>query len=162
MNKAITAFLCIAFAASLCAAPDKRNVLVLFADDWRFDTLGSAGNPTVKTPHLDALAAKGVRFTQNCVTTAICGVSRATLFTGQWMSRHGNTGFQAFDTPWGQTYPGLLRDNGYWVGHVGKWHNGKFPSEKFDFGRSYSGRHWMKQPDGTKIHVTQKNAGVPQ
>lgn len=146
-----------AFVVSLQAAPEKRNVLILFADDWRFDGLSCAGDPTVQTPNLDALASKGVRFTNNCVTTAICGVSRATLFTGQWMSRHGNTGFKAFNTPWNETYPGLLRDNGYWVGHVGKWHNGTFPAEKFDFGRAYSGRHWMKEPDGTMIHVTQKN-----
>ena len=157
MKIAINLALCFTFAASLCAAPEKRNVLVLFADDWRFDTLGCAGNPIVKTPHLDELASRGVRFTENCVTTAICGVSRATLFTGQWMSRHGNSAFNAFKTPWEETYPGLLRDNGYWVGHVGKWHNGKFPAKNFDFGRSYSGRHWMKQEDGTMIHVTRKN-----
>jgi len=147
----------IALAATLNAASEKRNIVLLYADDWRFDGLSCAGDPTVQTPNLDALASKGVRFTQNCVTTAICGVSRASLFTGQWMSRHGNEGFQPFKTPWEQTYPGLLRDNGYWVGHVGKWHNGKFPADKFDFGRSYSGTHWMKEPDGTMIHVTQKN-----
>jgi len=135
----------------------KRNVVILYADDWRFDTLSCAGNPIVKTPHLDALASKGVRFTSNCVTTSICGVSRASLFTGHWMSRHSNRGFNAFTTPWENTYPGLLRDNGYWVGHVGKWHNGTFPANRFDFGRSYSGVHWMKNDDGTKIHVTQKN-----
>lgn len=151
--------LLLATVAPPCAfAADKPlNILILYADDWRFDTLGCAGNPVVKTPNLDKLAGEGVRFTQACVTTAICGVSRASLFTGQWMSRHGNPAFAAFKTPWAQTYPGLLRANGYYVGHVGKWHNGKFPAEQFDFGRAYSGTHWIKQPDGTKIHVTQKN-----
>jgi arylsulfatase len=133
------------------------NILVLYADDWRFDTLGCAGNPVVKTPNLDRLAGEGFRFTRNCVTTSICGVSRASLFTGQWMSRHGNPGFAMFTTPWTETYPGLLRANDYFVGHIGKWHNGKFPSENFDFGRAYSGTHWIKQPDGTQIHVTKKN-----
>jgi arylsulfatase A-like enzyme len=142
-------------AASCAAVP--MNVVILYADDWRFDTLGCAGNPVVKTPNLDRLSTEGVRFTQNCVTTSICGVSRASLFTGQWMSRHGNKGFAMFETPWAETYPGLLRSNGYYVGHIGKWHNGKFPAENFDFGRSYSGTHWIKQPDGTKIHVTKKN-----
>jgi len=133
------------------------NVVVLYADDWRHDTLHCAGNPVVQTPNLDQLAREGMRFTHNCVTTSICGVSRATLFTGQWMSRHGNPAFQAFQTPWAETYPGLLRANGYFVGHVGKWHNGKFPAERFDFGRAYSGTHWMKDRDGTRIHVTRKN-----
>jgi arylsulfatase A-like enzyme len=133
------------------------NILVLLADDWRYDTLHCAGDAVVQTPQLDRLANEGLRFTRACVTTAICGVSRATLFTGQWMSRHGNPGFQMFDTPWAETYPGRLRANGYFVGHVGKWHNGKFPADKFDFGRSYMGTHWIKERDGTKIHVTQKN-----
>lgn len=133
------------------------NVVVFLADDWRHDTLGCAGNPVVRTPNIDRLAGDGFRFTRACVTTAICGVSRASLFTGQWMSRHGNPSFEMFKTPWEETYPGLLRANGYHVGHVGKWHNGKFPASKFDFGRSYSGTHWIKQPDGSKIHVTQKN-----
>jgi arylsulfatase A-like enzyme len=134
--------------------------LVLYADDWRHDTLGAAGHPVVKTPNLDQLAAEGVRFTHNCVTTSICGVSRASLFTGQWMSRHGNPAFNFFTTPWAETYPGLLREHGYFVGHIGKWHNGKVPKEKFDFGRSYQTTHWQKQADGSLIHVTQKNENL--
>lgn len=157
----LTSFLLAVFGCGTSQAaydPAKpMNILVLFADDWRHDTLGCAGNPIVQTPNIDALAKEGWRFTENCVTTSICGVSRATLFTGQWMSRHGNPGFKPFNTPWEETYPGILRDRGYYVGHVGKWHNGKFPSERFDFGRSYHGRHWMTQPDGSKIHVTAKN-----
>jgi len=137
--------------------PAPMNILVLYADDWRHDTLGVAGNPVVKTPTLDRLASEGMRFTQNCVTTSICGISRATLFTGQWMSRHGNRSFKPWNTPWEETYPGLLRDNGYYVGHVGKWHNGRIPKEHFDFSRSYYGTHWIKESDGSKIHVTKKN-----
>jgi arylsulfatase A-like enzyme len=143
----------------LIAATDAKplNILVLYADDWRHDTLGVAGHPIVQTPHLDRLAAEGVRFTRNAVTTSICGVSRATLFTGQWMSRHGNPAFEMFKTPWAETYPGLLRAHGFYTGHIGKWHNGKFPADNFDFGRSYAGVHWIKNADGTQIHVTQKN-----
>ncbi|MDB6054238.1 MAG: arylsulfatase family protein [Verrucomicrobiales bacterium] len=145
------------FLSSALGAEKPMNILVLLADDWRFDTLGVSGNPVVKTPNIDRLAGEGIRFTHGCVSTAICGVSRASLFTGQWMSRHGNTAFNAFKTPWSETYPGLLRTNGYYVGHVGKWHNGTFPAENFDFGRAYSGTHWIREKDGTKIHVTQKN-----
>ena len=135
----------------------RRNVVLLFADDWRHDTLGCAGNSIVRTPNLDRLAAEGVRFTRNCVTTSICGVSRASVLTGQWMSRHGNEAFREFKTPWADTYAGRLRSAGYHVGHVGKWHNGKFPAEEFDFARSYAGTHWMKQPGGGRIHVTRRN-----
>lgn len=157
MTRTMLRILFALLASSLCCFAKPLNVVILYADDWRHDTLGCAGNPVVKTPNLDALAKSGVRFTQNCVTTSICGVSRASLLTGQWMSRHGNPAFNMFKTPWAQTFPGLLRENGFWVGHVGKWHNGKFPAEQYDFGRSYAGKHWMKEPDGSQIHVTQKN-----
>jgi len=152
-------FLLLSLLANFAGAADTKplNILVLYADDWRYDTLGCAGNTIIKTPHLDRLASEGQHFTRNCVTTSICGVSRASLFTGQWMSRHGNPGMLAFKTPWAETYPGLLRANGYFVGHVGKWHNGRFPADHFDFGREYKGTHWMKQADGTEIHVTKKN-----
>jgi len=159
MKSLLCLFACVAAAHAGLAAVDSKplNIVILYADDWRFDTLGAAGHPVVKTPHLDRLAAEGVRFTHNYVTTAICGVSRASLFTGQWMSRHGNPSFEMFRTPWSETYPGRLRANGYSVAHIGKWHNGKFPQERFDFGRAYSGTHWIKQPDGSRIHVTEKN-----
>ena len=167
MNRAMTTvglWLALACSQALVASSGHAaddmppmNILVLYADDWRHDTLGVAGNPIVKTPNLDQLAKRGARFTHNCVTTSICGVSRASLFTGQWMSRHGNRAFQPWETSWSETYPGLLRENGYYVGHVGKWHNGKIPAENFDFSRSYFGTHWIDEPDGSRIHVTQKN-----
>lgn len=142
---------------SIAAAEKPLNILILYADDWRNDTLGCAGNPIVLTPNLDNLAKKGIRFSHNYVTTSICGVSRANLLTGQWMSRHGNQAFAMFKTPWEQTFPGLLRKNGYYTGHVGKWHNGVFPKDKYDFGKSYSGNHWIKNSTGEMIHVTKKN-----
>jgi arylsulfatase len=62
-------------------------------------------------------------------------------------------------TPWEQTYPALLRANGYHVGHVGKWHNKPFPKGKYDFATVYHGKHWYDDPDnpGKQIHVTQRN-----
>ncbi|MEN9813029.1 MAG: hypothetical protein RL479_1715, partial [Verrucomicrobiota bacterium] len=68
-------------APAPAAAPRPLNVVLLYADDWRHDTLGAAGNPVVRTPHLDRLAREGLRFTNSFVTTSICGVSRATLLT---------------------------------------------------------------------------------
>jgi arylsulfatase len=153
----------VALTASACGAPratqaDRpRNILLLYADDWRHDTLGVAGHPVAQTPHIDRLAEQGVRFRHAYVTTSICGVSRASLLTGQWMSRHGNRAFDAFDTPWEHTLPGLLRANGYWVGHVGKWHTGRFPADRFDVGHAYAGTHFMTGPDGSTVHVTARN-----
>jgi arylsulfatase A-like enzyme len=138
---------------------DRPNILVLFADDWRWDTLGYAGNRVVRTPNLDAMAARGVWFRNARVTTSICWVSRASLFLGQWMARHGleRGGDPIPPESWARGYPALLRASGYWTGHVGKWHNGPFPGEEFDFGTSYMGRHYMTLADGTEIHVTDRN-----
>ena len=139
------------------AAEKPLNVLLLYADDWRHDVLGAAGHPVVKTPTLDRLCSEGVRFTENCVTTSICGISRASLFTGQWMSRHGARKFVEWETPWELSFPAQLRAHGYHIGHVGKWHNGAPPAKHFDFGRFYSGKHWYPAENGGRIHVTRRN-----
>jgi arylsulfatase len=148
--------------AWLAAGPALRadaplNIVLLYGDDWRADTLGAAGNAYVRTPHLDRLAAEGVRFSRAAVTTSICGVSRASLLTGQWMSRHGQRDFGAFRTPWADTFPGRLRAAGFQVGYVGKWHSGKFDPARWDFARSYQGEHWLTGPDRSKRHVTRQN-----
>lgn len=71
------------------ASQRPMNILLLVIDDVRWDSLGAAGNKAIYTPRLDQLAAEGVRFRQARVTTSTCWVSRATLLTGQYMSRHG-------------------------------------------------------------------------
>ena len=136
------------------------NILLLFGDDWRHDSIGSASNGLVKTPFLDKLATQGIRFTHNCVTTSVCWVSRATLYSGQYVSRHKSTEptKPKFYEGWNQTFPFLLREKGYYFGHVGKWH---FPTEflqgKLDWDRFYYGSHWEPDGKGGEIHTTKKN-----
>ena len=136
------------------------NVLLLVIDDTRWDALGAAGNATIRTPRLDRLAAEGIRFRQAFVTTSICMVSRASILSGQYMSRHGITRFgQALpESAWAATYPGVLRDAGYWTGFVGKYGVGAARPKDFDFLRAYEGQHWMTDASGEALHVTEKNA----
>lgn len=136
------------------------NVVVFVIDDIRWDSIGAAGNPVVKTPRLDGLAREGVRFEQARVTTAICMVSRASLLTGQYMSRHGIDRFGKPLTPeaFANTYAGVLRKAGYWTGHVGKYDVGPARPDDYDFLRAYHGRHWITEPDGSRVHVTEQNA----
>jgi arylsulfatase A-like enzyme len=142
------------------SAPSPLNVVMLVIDDIRWDSIGAAGNPIVRTPRLDTLAAEGIRFTQARVATSICMTSRASLLTGQYMSRHGIDRFGKPLTPeaFGRTYPGLLRAAGYWTGYVGKYDVGPARPADFDFLRAYHGRHWLERPTGERVHVTEQNA----
>src|SRR5262245_33572998 len=75
------------------------NIVVLVIDDTRWDSIGAAGNRIVRTPRIDRLASEGIYFTQARVTTSICMTSRASLLTGQYMSRHGIDRFGKQLTP---------------------------------------------------------------
>ena len=137
----------------------RLNVVLLIIDDVRWDSIGAAGNKVVYTPRLDQLAREGVRFGQARVTTAICMVSRASLLTGQYMSRHGITAFGRALTPeaLAHMYPAVLRRAGYWVGHVGKYDVGQPRESDYDFLRAYHGVHWIES-GSERVHVTEKNA----
>mmetsp|Transcript_19392 Transcript_19392/g.40899 ORF Transcript_19392/g.40899 Transcript_19392/m.40899 type:complete len:585 (-) Transcript_19392:230-1984(-) len=149
------------------------NIILFYADDWRHDTLGAAGNPVVKTPVLDALAKEGVRFTENCVTTSICWVSRATLYSGQYLARHhfemlgrgrtivhpnGTREEMGFEVPMNETVYALLKKAGYAVGHAGKlgiWRE-LDRNLNFDFMVDEDGWHWRQIGD-RMWHITEKN-----
>lgn len=89
------------------------NVLLIVADQWRGDTLGAAGHPCVRTPHLDRLAAEGVTFTRHYAQSSPCGPSRASLATGQYLMNHRVI---TNDTPTAahlKTLPWFAREAGY-------------------------------------------------
>ncbi len=68
-----------------------QNVLFIMADQLRADHLGCYGHPYLRTPNLDALAARGVRFEQAFVNSGVCGPSRMSYYTGRYPSSHGTT-----------------------------------------------------------------------
>mmetsp|Transcript_3487 Transcript_3487/g.6595 ORF Transcript_3487/g.6595 Transcript_3487/m.6595 type:complete len:683 (-) Transcript_3487:80-2128(-) len=128
--------------------PRRMNVIVLFPDDWRHNSIGSE-NPIIQTPYLDSLAKEGIRFRQNAVTTAICWQSRATLFSGQWASRHQSYKLKcphfAKSQAWNQTWPAKLQRHGYHVGHIGKWQYHNDNEGRFDFSSFFEGKHWFRK-----------------
>lgn len=67
------------------------NVLWIMADQLRFDYLSCYGHPHLHTPHIDALAARGVRFTNTYVQSPVCGPSRMSAYTGRYVRSHGST-----------------------------------------------------------------------
>ncbi|MGB7244099.1 MAG: sulfatase-like hydrolase/transferase [Sulfitobacter sp.] len=66
-----------------------KNILYIMFDQLRYDYLGCTGHPHLKTPHLDRLAAKGVRFSHCYVQSPICGPSRMSAYTGRYVHSHG-------------------------------------------------------------------------
>jgi arylsulfatase len=148
------------------------NILLFYADDWGHDTLGAAGNPVIKMPVLDALAAEGVRFSKNCVTTSIW-VSRTTLYSGQYLARHhfemlgsgrtltieGAEVNMGFEVPQNETIYSLLKQEaGYTTAHVGKiglWVD--MDNElNWDLHTDDDGWHWRMIGD-RMWHITEKN-----
>lgn len=137
----LIAALLIVLSVSTAHAAERPNIVLLFADDQRADTIGGHGNPHIQTPHLDRLAAEGYSFRRNyCAGSfsgAVCVASRAMLMTGRhWM----NLPAKRPQSNWGdaKTLPALLTaKGGYRSFLVGKWHNGKGTLDKsFTSGRS--------------------------
>lgn len=109
------------------------NVIFILTDDQGPWAAGCYGNPEIRTPNLDRLAATGVRFSSFFCTSPVCSPSRATLMTGAIPSRHGvhdwlrggNVPPDSIEYLQGQvTYTDVLAANGYHCGLSGKWHLG--------------------------------------
>jgi arylsulfatase A-like enzyme len=140
------------------ALKSRPNIVFLLADDMRWDAMGCVGNKIIQTPNMDSLAARGVLFKNHFVTTSICCVSRASIFSGQYARRHGIEDFHTDFTPeaLAQTYPQLLRAAGYRVGFIGKYGVGdKLPKEAFDYWKGFPGQGRFFEK-GDPVHLTSK------
>ncbi len=143
------------------AVAQPPNILFLFADDQKHDTLGCYGHPMVQTPHLDRLAENGVRFDNAFVTTSICWVSRAIVLTGQWARTHAIPDAMPKVKPesLASMYPVLLRQAGYRTAHFGKWHlqepAGFVREQQYEVFEAIGRNPYFKDmPDGSKRHET--------
>ena len=114
----------------------KPNVVFILADDQRFDELGCTGDPIVKTPNIDRLAREGVLFENSFVTSASCLPNRTSLLTGQWERRHTvgwNSGSALSREQWADTFPMVLKRNGYATAYLGKNHTPGLRYWDFDY-----------------------------
>jgi arylsulfatase A-like enzyme len=99
-----------------------KNVLFIMADQLRWDYLSQAGHPKLHTPNLDALAARGVRFTQAFVQGPVCGASRMSTYTGRYVSSHGSAWNFVPLSVGVKTLGDHLRAGGVRCGVLGKTH----------------------------------------
>ena len=105
------------------ANSETPNIIFILTDDQRFDAIGYAGNKFVQTPEMDDLAKTGTYFNTAIVTTPICAASRASIITGLHERAH-NFNFQTGNVReeyMENSYPKLLKDNGYYTGFFGKY-----------------------------------------
>lgn len=131
MMNLIAAVLVLAFGSLAVMAQDANssgsvrkppNILFFFADDLRADMVGAFGGKDVRTPNIDALAARGTKLTQiYCMGSrhgAVCAPSRAMLMSGRMLT-HAPDNLDGI-----KTLPQYLREVGYQTFATGKWHNG--------------------------------------
>ncbi|WP_146572722.1 sulfatase-like hydrolase/transferase [Botrimarina hoheduenensis] len=123
------------FLAVIPAGASSPNLVVILADDLGYADVGFNGCTDIPTPHIDRIAAEGIRCTNAYVTHSVCGPSRAALITGRYQCRFGacrnptvdpsvpNNGVPRSE----QNLAELLKPRGYRSMVVGKWHLGTYP-----------------------------------
>ena len=151
--------LALSTTVAAAAEPAKRNVLFLVSDDLNCD-IGCYGDPVVKTPNLDKLAARGVRFERAYCQFPLCSPSRSSFLTGRSPKATGvlaNPGRQALSPhfresiPMTVTLPQLFKNHGWYAARVGKLYHYGVPS---DIGTSSLDDHYswdqVVNPRGTE------------
>ncbi len=110
--------------------PKKPNIIFILADDLGYGDLGVYGSKHIKTPHLDKMAANGIRFTNHYSGSTVCAPSRSTLMTGMHTGNtyiRGNNDLSITDSV--VVVPELLKPAGYSTGLIGKWGLGEADTE---------------------------------
>jgi arylsulfatase A-like enzyme len=135
MNKLLCLSITILFFV-LAGCNDKKssnpNIILIMADDLGYGGIGCYGNEDINTPHLDSLAAMGIKFTDFHANAPVCSPTRAALLTGRYQQRtgmegviyvRGDTRKTGLDSSY-LTIADVLRTEGYTTGIMGKWHLG--------------------------------------
>ena len=117
--------------------PSRPNILFIFPDQQRGDTLGCVGHPVVRTPNLDKVAAEGVLFTRCYTNAPLCTPARTSLQTGRYVSQHGAWNNRIVADPQSPSFVRELRESGYHTAIIGK---------------SHLWQHGMGQPSGAHTH----------
>lgn len=116
----------------------RPNIIYIMSDDHDADAISAYNKTLIQTPNIDRLAKEGMKFNKAFVGNSICSPSRATLLTGQHSHKNGvKDNFTRFDSS-KTTVGGLLSQDGYHSGLIGKWHLHSYPTG-FDYWRILPG-----------------------
>ena len=109
----------------------RPNILIIYADQMRYDAMGCTGNPVIRTANIDRLSNEGVHFEEAYTSYPICCPFRASMLTGKYAQGHGMIQ-NHFPLRGGQGFLAeFLRDAGYQTGYIGKWHLEGGPKQGF-------------------------------
>ncbi len=137
------------------------NLLFIITDQQRFDALGCAGNPVLKTPNLDRLAREGVRFSTAYTNCPVCVPARTTILTGLSPESNrvtSNNDEKSPDVPNVPTFDQILLRNGYHGEYHGKWHS---PYQfALDYTRPVRWLNGKKRPPGSQAEMSESEALV--
>ena len=129
----------------------RPNIVFILVDDLRWDEIGIAGHPYVKTPNIDRIGREGVFFRNAFMTTPLCSPSRASFLTGQYAHTHGITDNVDHSAASHRlvTFPALFHQSDYETAFIGKWHMGNddTPRPGFDSWISFKGQGTYLNPD---------------
>ena len=120
------------------------NLLFIFTDQQRWDTLGAYGNPGISTPHLDRLAADSILFRKAYVSQPVCTPSRSTLMTGLYPHTNGCISNNIALAEKVHAFPEMMTAGNYETAYIGKWHLGDeiFPQHGFKHWKSIEDNYW--------------------
>ncbi|NQZ56261.1 MAG: sulfatase-like hydrolase/transferase, partial [Lentisphaeraceae bacterium] len=131
----------------LQAQQKKPNVILIMADDLGWGDTGYNGNKVIKTPHLDQMAADGLKMDRFYSASSFCSPTRASCLTGRNPYRTGIfTANKGILRPEEVTLPEILREQGYATGHFGKWHLGTLTADEKDANRGRKGNTQLLNP----------------
>jgi len=149
-NRAYLVFVSVLLVATAARAQSRPNIIFLLTDDQRDNSFAGMGHPFVKTPNVDRLLERSVRFCNTYIAEPTCSPSRVALLTGMHERVNGvgfTSSYKLTESQWQRTYPALVREAGYYTGFIGKFgvqyytFKDRAP-EKFDFWRAHDG--WTK------------------
>jgi len=126
-------------------ASKRYNIVLMMTDQQPRQSLGCYGNPHNPTPHLDELAASGVRFDNFYIAGFPCGPSRGSLFSGRYPHSHGVVQNDVLFRPEVPSLGNILSPQGYDMAYVGKWHLGGQAYRHVEGAEPYEGAWYLER-----------------
>lgn len=148
LNQAGISLLVAAASLSSCSTKKEKqqdeekrpNIIFIMTDDHASNAISCYGSNLIQTPHIDRLAKEGIKFENTYAVNALSGPSRACILTGKFSHVNGFKDNHSVFNGDQQTFPKILRENGYQTAMIGKWHLITEP-QGFDYWCILSGQH---------------------